>query len=281
VVNQVFIREIPRGAGAAALLGLLTLALFGGCASAPPPEEEFPSAETYYQRGLEVLEGRRVMLFFSDVDYPRAIELFQEVIDNYPYAEYATLAELKIADVYFDRGQYDQAADEYQFFVERHPSHPEAAYAIYRNGLCAYERMRSADRDQTATREAIAQFQVLIDRYPDSQYTEDARRRMSDAADMLVRHDIEIGDFYLERGECHSAARRYRSALSGYPAHSERLRTMYRLAGALQCMRRTDEAIGLYRDILVQEPDGGLLGDVRDRLEELGLPVQTGNGSGE
>ena len=76
---------------------LLTIALFLACASAPPVEESLPSAEGYYSAALEKLDGQRVMFFFNDVDYPGAIELLQEVIDNYPYSEYALLAELKIA----------------------------------------------------------------------------------------------------------------------------------------------------------------------------------------
>jgi outer membrane protein assembly factor BamD len=141
--------------------------------------------------------------------------------------------------------------------------------------------MTSADRDQTATRDAMAQFQALLEGYPDSEYAADARARLSEASDLLAHHDIEVGDFYLQRNECHSAARRYRQALSSYPHHSNYLNTMFQLADALVCMRRVDDAIVIYRQILEEEPDGDLAGDVRDRLQELGLPVREENGEGE
>ena len=83
-------------------IAVLTIALLCACATAPP-EEELPSAESYYQRGVKILEGRRVFLFFTDVDYPKAIESFQEVIDNYPYSEYSLLSELAIADIHYER----------------------------------------------------------------------------------------------------------------------------------------------------------------------------------
>jgi outer membrane protein assembly factor BamD len=259
---------------------LLTLALFAACASSPPEDEEVPSAEGYYQRAVELLEGRRTLLFFRDVNYPRAIELFQEVIDNYPYSDYATLSELKIADIQFDRGNYLEAAGYYQDFVELHPTHAEVPYALYRHGLCAYAQINEADRDQSSTHDAIEQFQALIERYPDSEYADDARARLQDASDMLARHDVEVGDFYLGRGECHAAARRYRQALSAYPDHSDYRRTMYQLANALVCARRIDDAIVIYHQILEEDPEGDLAGNVRDRLEDLGLPPPKRNGAG-
>jgi outer membrane protein assembly factor BamD len=259
---------------------LITLALFAACASNPAEDEEIPSAETYYLRGLELLEGSRFFFVFRDVNYPRAIELFQEVIDNYPYSEYATLAELKIADVYFDQERYDEAASYYQDFVELHPTHAQVPYSLYRHGLCSSERIDTADRDQSSTHDAVEQFQALLDGYPDSEYAADARARLREASDMLARHDVEVGDFYLGRHECHSAARRYRQALSAYPEHEGYHRTMYQLARALVCARRVDDAIVIYRRILEEQPEGELAGDVRDRLEELGLAIREGGGQG-
>ena len=108
---------------------VLTIALLCACATAPP-EEELPSAESYYQRGQKILEGRRSFLFFRDVDYPKAIESFQEVIDNYPYSEYSLLSKLAIADIHFDREKYEEASSYYHDFVELHPNHPKVAYAL-------------------------------------------------------------------------------------------------------------------------------------------------------
>jgi outer membrane protein assembly factor BamD len=260
---------------------LITLALFAACASNPAVEEEVPTAEGYYQQGLELLEGSRTLFFFRDINYPRAIELFQEVIDNYPYSEYAVLAELKIADIYFEQERLDEAASYYQDFVELHPTHEQVPYALYRHGLCSFEQMHTADRDQTSTHNAMAQFQTLLDRYPDSEYAADARARLAGASDLLAQHDIEVGDFYLARRECHSAARRYRQALSSYPHHSNYLNTMYQLGNALVCMRHVDDAIGVYRQILAEQPEGDLASDVRERLEELGLTIREENGQGE
>ncbi len=249
---------------------VLTIALFQACASAPPVEEEIPSAEGYYQSALEKLEGESLLFFFSDVDYPGAIELLQEVIDNYPYSEYALLAELKIADVHFERENYEEAASFYQDFVELHPSHEKVPYAIYQNGLCQFERMRGSDQDQTPTQEALAQFTVLIERYPDLELARDAGERIREVQDRLANADVAIGDFYFQRGEYHAAIRRYRSALTEYPGHTERVRTLALLGMALRRMQRPFEAEQLYHQVLaLGEIDDELLDLVRQELAEL------------
>ncbi len=230
-----------------------------------------PSAETYYKRGDEILEGQRVFLFFRDVDYNQAIELFQEVIDNYPYSDYATLAELRIADIHFEQENYEEALSYYQDFVELHPNHPRVPYAIFRNGLCAFEAMNEPDRDQTTTYDAIAQFEVLLDRYPDWDKASHARDMLRRAQDQLVRRDILVGDFYMAHGDYYAALRRYRRTLADYPHHTNRVETMARLADALKALHLYYEAEQLYTQVLRLEPADEVLDHALEQLEEIQL----------
>ena len=255
------VRQIALACGVGALLAV-------GCASAPP-REEIPSAESYHRRGLEVLKGQRVFLFFRDVDYGHAIELFREVIDNYPYSDYATLSELKIADVYFDQEHYEEAAEYYQDFVELHPTHPQVPYAIYGNGLCSFRQIRAVDQDPTPTQEALAQFRVLLERYPYSEYAEDARARIAEAENHLSAHIREIGDFYFERGEYYGAAERYAEALEEFPDHEGRLETLYRLAVCRHELRQDADAAALLFELLASEPGDDLAEEAQELLDRL------------
>lgn len=257
-----------RARGARWLAAALAGAWLGACASAPPIED-VPSAETYYKRGEEILKGQRVMLLFSDVDYTQAIELFQEVIDNYPYSEYATLAELRIADIHFDQENYEEALSYYQDFVELHPNHPRVPYAIYRNGLCAFEQMSEPDRDQTTTYDAIAQFEVLLDRYPDWDEASLARQMLQRARDQLVRRDVLVGDFYMTQGDYYAALRRYRRSLRDYPQQTDRPATMARLADALAALHRYYEAEQLYTQVVQLEPSEQVLDHALEQLDEI------------
>jgi outer membrane protein assembly factor BamD len=260
---------MPYPSLVASLVGCLAL-VAAGCASDGPGElGEQPSAESYYQSALELLEGERAFLFFQDVNYARAIELFQEVIDNYPYSEYATLAELKIADVHFEQERYEEASSYYQDFVELHPNHEQVPYALYRNGLSSFERMREPDQDQTPTHEAVAHFNVLLERYPRSKHAPDAEMRLTLARNQLAQHEVEVGDFYFDRESWSAAIGRYRAALAHYPSHDGRARTMARLGIALKQLQRLYEAERLFRQVLKMDPDDDTLEVVEAELDDL------------
>ncbi len=247
---------------------MLTIALLCACATAPP-EEELPSAESYYLRGQEILEGRRVFLFFTDVDYPKAIESFQEVIDNYPYSDFSLLSEIAIADIHFEREEYEEASSYYHDFVELHPNHPKVAYALYRNGLCSYNQMRAADRDQAPTREAVLQFRALLERFPGSEMAGDARIRLAECEDRLALQITDIADFYFDQDDFHSAARRYDQALASFPSHTDRARTMTRLGICLARLHDTDHAKDVLQRALKLEPDEDLRETAQAELDEL------------
>ncbi len=289
VHSAVVVLRRPHRERSLTLPGLcLTLGLgLAACASdepPPPPEPEpEPTAEEHYQRGLEILEGERLLFFFRSVDYPAAIEAFQQIIDSYPYSEYATLAELKIADVHFRRRDYEEAASFYQDFVELHPSHPEVPYAIYRNGLCSFERMREADRDQEPTRQAIAQFEALLQRHPDAPVADDARRKLEEARTRLAEREIRVADFYFDQGIYHAAVHRYRRALEAYPQHADRALSRARLGISLARTSRPLEAEQLLRQALAVAEDDDLrerILEELDRLAELPVGLSDGRGGG-
>jgi outer membrane protein assembly factor BamD len=211
-----------RGRQVAAWVGLFAAALAIGCASAKV--EEIPSAALFYSKGLKLLEGQSVLGVFSSVDFPRAVAQFQEVIDNYPFSEFAPLAELQIAEVNEKMGKFEEAASFYQDFVEAHPDHPKLPFALYRLGECYVSQMRDPDRDQDATRKALSQLEFLTTRYPDSEFALKGKELLAKAQAQLALREAKIADFYYGKEQYHAAVPRYRTALAKsatYPGHCE------------------------------------------------------------
>ena len=130
----------------------LILASVFGCKSAPPTFEEPPPAEELYETGLKQLEGRRIWGVLPFVNHGKAIETFQSIVDNYPYSDYAVLAELKIADGYFADHKYEEALSYYRDFSDLHPQHPKSRT---RSGD-RHSATSSARRGRTATRRLCA-----------------------------------------------------------------------------------------------------------------------------
>ena len=92
-------RPIPRAARVT-LLGAAIALLVSGCArQAPiPVYTELPSPDALYAEGTQELDRQRARRILPK-DFLLAIEIFQDIIDNYPYSPEAVLAELAIVDI--------------------------------------------------------------------------------------------------------------------------------------------------------------------------------------
>jgi len=239
---------------ARALRLTLAAALLGGavaCASSGPPPAvpEPPTAEELFRDGLEILEGRDFG-FWTYVNYPKAIDAFQEVIDNYPYSDYAVRAELQIADAYFAAERYQEALSYYRDFPELHPNHDRVPYTMLQAALAHYEQVRAPERDQGPTREALAVLDELMNKFPYSPEAERAETLWRELRTRLGESVMSVADFYMERAEFQAAVDRYRSVLNEFPGLGLDAEALYKLGVCYKKMNLEDEAERLFQVIL-------------------------------
>jgi outer membrane protein assembly factor BamD len=231
---------------------LLTLAM--ACASSTPDADEFgevPSAEDLYAEGLAKLEKGGFHFWLIDTrDRQGAINTFQDIIDNYPYSDYATLAELRIADAYFDQELWEEALSYYRDFSELHPDHERVPYTIFRSALAYYNQSRPANRDQTATRQALVQLERLRNGYPQAAESEQADELWRVLRTRLGTSVMNIGNFYMKRSEYRSAADRFRSVLNEYPGLGLDAEALFNLGLCYREMNLEDEASRIFQVIL-------------------------------
>jgi outer membrane protein assembly factor BamD len=220
-----------------------------------------------YAEALDILKGRS-WLFFRTTDYVRAIEKLQSIIDNYPYSDIAVLAELKIADAYFDDRRYDEALSYYRDFADLHPQHEKVPYTILRSALCRERQIRAANRDQTATRDALLHLDRLLAKYPHSPEAREAETMWRDLRTHLAQNVAEIAEFYLKREEYESAAERYRSILNEYPGLGLDAEALYNLGVCYLEMRRTDESERIFQSIVQNYRDSKYASAAAKRIEE-------------
>lgn len=192
-----------RGLLAAALLLILAVSM-SGCAwwdSIWGKEPRVrPTPEGLYQRGFE---------HYKKGDYKKAIEVFSRVRDEYPLNPVALMAELGIADAYFENEQYVDAAVAYGSFVELHPANPNVPYAMYQLGMCHYHQMQTVDRDQTETQKARKEFERLIARFPQSKFAIMAEKNLREVKQRLAEHEFYVGEFYYRTKKYDAALKRF------------------------------------------------------------------------
>lgn len=189
------------------LFGCLAVALIcSGCAWFGAKEEK-PSQEL----------ARDGMEFYQKGKYDKAIESFEKLKDWYPFSKFAILAELKIADAYFQLKQYEDAIFAYEGFERLHPRNEAIPYVIYRIGLSNFNQIDTIDRDQTATRKALETFGRLVQQFPGDNYAVKADAHMKKCLKTLAGHEFYVGLFYYKGKHYKAALHRFKSVLSHFP----------------------------------------------------------------
>jgi len=244
-----------RPASGRARLGLLAALasvalLLASCASDTVSFEDVAPADELYAEGLETLEGWKILWVYPMVNYTKAIETFQAIIDNYPYSEYAVLAELQIADAYFADERWEEALSYYRDFGDLHPQHEKVPYTILRSAQCHYAQIGTINRDQTSAREALHFLEILLRNYPYAEETTEGEAMMHELRTRLAKNVLMTGDFYLTRREYQSAAERYRTVLNGYPGLGLDAEALFKLGVCYENLKREDEALRLFHVVL-------------------------------
>lgn len=153
---------------------------------------------------------------FESQDYSDAIKTFTALKERYPYSRYAILAELKLADAYFQREEYPQAIAAYEDFSRLHPKNEAIPYVLYQIGESHYRQLLSVDRDQSATKQAILAFERLVKSYPQCSYASKAEEKIQNCRKLLAEHEVYVGRFYYKSEHYRAALARFKGVLDDY-----------------------------------------------------------------
>ncbi len=207
----------------------------GGCAGTGGGDE------TREERPVEELYNAAAAAL-DDGDYNEATTLFEEVERQHPYSQWATRAELMAAFASYRDQRYDEAVLALDRFIELHPGNKDIDYALYLRALCFYEQISDVARDQAMTEEALDAFNILIRRFPDSEYTRDAILKRDLAQDHLAGKEMEIGRYYLTRGQVNAAINRFRTVVTDYQTTTHVPEALHRLVEAYLTLGLKGEA---------------------------------------
>lgn len=165
-------------------------------------------------------------------EYKKAQQTFEDVERLYPYSQWATQAQLMGAYAAYQDLRYDEAVLALDRFAELHPSSERIDYALYLRALCYYEQITDVKRDQEMTQKALESLGALIQRYPDSSYTKDAKLKRDLTLDHLAGKEMEIGRYYLKRGDVNAAIGRFTIVIRNYQTTTHVPEALHRLVEA-------------------------------------------------
>lgn len=200
----------------------------------------------------------------------------QTLINTYPDSEYLAKAKLSIADSYYKEGgtaNLTQAVQGYKDFIVFFPFLPEAAYAQMQVAMTQFKQMDKPDRDRLHAREAEAEFQTFLQKYPNDPLRPKAEQHLREVQEVLAEGDFRIGYFYFVKGDRRAAAGRLLTVTSRYPLYSHSDRALWMLADIFEKSEKKEIAGRYYARIVRDYPLSSLVGDAKARLTQLKAPV--------
>ncbi len=204
---------------------------------------------------------------FARHDWISARQHFRRIIDGFPQSVHAAEARIAVGDTYAkEAGSTNDllAVGAYREFLTLYPSHPRSDYAQFQIGEAYFRRKNGPDRDQTDTREALTEFQRLLDLYPQSPYAEQSRVRITEARQNLARSEFMAGYFYQRTRElCRASIARYGVILKEYPDYKSTDEVLFRLAECLQTSGRGPEALPHLSRLLEEYPNSSFAAQAR------------------
>ena len=212
-------RHFKKLAVAAAVITLT------GCSSSPDDEELVLAnrgAEALYQDAKESMEVG---------NFNGASRILSALDSRYPFGPLSHQVQLDLIYSYYKVGKLDETLATIDRFIRLNPNHSDVDYAMYMRGLTNMDSDKNlfqelvgidrSDRDPAKSREAFGDFKNLLQKYPNSKYAADARKRMVYIKNRLAKYEISIARFYMRREAFVAAANRGQYVLENYPDSSQ------------------------------------------------------------
>ena len=171
-------------------------------------------------------------------NWDQAATQFNEVDRQHPYSVWARRAQLMSAFCSYQANKYDDAVTTADQYISLHPGSPEVAYAFYLKAISLYEQIVDVGRDQSKTQGALVALQDVVQRFPDTEYARDATLKIDLTLDHLAGKEMEVGRYYLTRGDYIGAINRFRVVIDQY-------QTTPQIAEALERLTESYYSLGL------------------------------------
>ena len=160
-----------------------------------------------YKAGVESLEQGDVLF---------AAKKFNEAEILFPQSIWAPKSALMAAYAYYSQDYYEDAIAELKRFVRVYPKYKDLDYAYYLLGISYYEQIVDETKDLKSIVDAKDTFNILIQNFPNTEYSLDAEFKIDLINDILASKEMYVGRYYFERKKWIPAINRFKTVIDDY-----------------------------------------------------------------
>jgi len=213
------------------------LATLAGCGSGP--RQQVGNAERLYELAKRASDNG---------NYRDAIAYYEQLEARFPFSNPARQGQLDLMYAYYKNREPESAIDQADQFIRENPAHPRVDYAYYVKGLVQFERNPNflerwfnanlSERPPIDARKSFQAFQTILERFPNSEYADDSRKRMVFLRNRLASYEVYVAEYYLKRGAWVGAINRCKYTIENYDGAPQ-------IKRALQIMAESYRRLGM------------------------------------
>ena len=227
--------------------------------------------EKLYNEGIFLLDKRQ--------DYKAAAKKFEEVERQHPYSDWARKALVMTAYASYSARDYDEAVSAARRYVTLHPGSPDAAYAQFLIGSSYFDQIPDVTRDQSRTEKAIAALEEVSRKFPESEYSTNAKRKIDIARDQLAGKEMTVGRYYMDKKDFTGAINRFKIVVTQYQTTRHVEEALLRLIEAYMALGVASEAQTAAAVLGHNFPDSRWYADAYRLVKSGGLEPAENKGS--
>ena len=227
--------------------------------------------EKLYNEGIFLLDQRQ--------DYKAAAKKFEEVERQHPYSDWARKALVMTAYASYSARDYDEAVSAARRYVTLHPGSPDAAYAQFLIGSSYFDQIPDVTRDQSRTEKAIAALEEVSRKFPESEYSTNAKRKIDIARDQLAGKEMTVGRYYMDKKDFTGAINRFKIVVTQYQTTRHVEEALLRLIEAYMALGVASEAQTAAAVLGHNFPDSRWYADAYRLVKSGGLEPAENKGS--
>ena len=149
-------------------------------------KDEKTSAEIEYVKAMNLLKEK---------SYAEAATTFEKIDDDYPFSKWASKAQTMAVYARYKEEDYGKLIQITDDFLNLNPSSEYVSYMLYMKGLSYYNQIPAITRAQDDTQHSSFIFRELIARFPESDYSLDAKEKIAFVDEHLAGAKMSIGRY--------------------------------------------------------------------------------------
>ena len=220
------------------LILLLSILLLFSCSK--KNKETVISEPTDEEKAISIYAEALNALNKGDAFY--AAKKFKDVESLMPQSTWAAKSSLMASYADYTRNSYSKAIFGLERHINNYPADKNIPYAHYLIAICYYEQILDEKKDLQPLLKAKKKFEFIMQTYPNTDYTTDARFKIDLIIDQLAAKEMAIARFYMKTKKWIPALNRLKTVVEKYDKTVFIEEALHRLVEVYYRLGLVDEA---------------------------------------